>query len=145
MMGAGQESAAYSIRAQAQQEIEPTVSLVLAELVDMVVHGTGPRAKSVLRIGEYEVTIPKVTTGFHMNIVDEDGATQIVSFRALADGTHSPIEVAGVNEGDFLLAINDQSVTQTPFNRVCEMLGEVPVGSFARLRLSRKGESNGPL
>jgi C-terminal processing protease CtpA/Prc len=121
--------------------VTQTVAELLAELVDYVVHDTRPGAfrDQAFRVGEYDVTIPKLATGFHMNIVEEDGATQIVSFRSLDDGRPAPIEVAGVNEGDYLIAINGVSVSTLRFNRVCELLGEVRAGSFVHLRLARAG------
>lgn len=132
--GAATYAAALS---QGQVEEVAEVARVLAELVGHVERGTRPEAPGpMLRPGEYDVCVPKVPGGFFMNIVDEDGATVVVSFRNLPDGRPCPAEVAGVNPGDYLVCVAGQSMALCTFQEVCHALQNVPTG-FVHLRFAR--------
>ena len=122
--------------------VDPDVSevaLILAECVEHVVRGTRPKAPGPpCRPGEYDVVCPKLPTGFHLNIYDDDGVVKVASFRATPGGGYCPAEVLGVGVGDALTRVNGRCVSTLTFGQVCEVLGKL-VHCFVAMRFLRHG------
>ena len=82
--------------------------------------------------------IPKLPTGFHLNIYDDEGTVKVASFRPLSGGGFCPAHVAGVDRGDTLSRINGDLVTGKTFQEVCSILGAI-TRPFVYLRFLRAG------
>ena len=124
------------------EDVDPEVAevaLILAECVEHVVRNTRPKAPGPpCRPGEYDVVCPKLPTGFHLNIYDDDGVVKVASFRATPGGGYCPAEVLGVGVGDALTRVNGRCVSTLTFGQVCEALGKL-VHCFVALRFLRHG------
>jgi hypothetical protein len=110
---------------------------VLSELVQHTVRSTHPPGPGPpLRPGEYDVVVPRLSSGFHMDIYESCGAVKIASFRNLEDQRFSPAEVVGINVNDSLVRINGQSVSHLRFGAIINVLKAI-TESFVYLRLAR--------
>ena len=115
------------------------VALVLAEVVEHVVRGTKPAAPGPpCRPAEYDVVCPKLPSGCHLNIYDDDGVGEGAAFRAAPGGGYCPAEVLGVGVGDSLVRVNGVCVSTLSFADVCEALGALQ-HNLVHLRFLRHG------